>query len=55
MTMGLLRMLGRAEEGDDLAVGSAAGLVQARSRVRRALELPVDEYDELAEGGRPAD
>ena len=55
MTMGLLRMLGRAEEGDDLAVSGAAGLVRARYRVRRALDLPIDEYDELVEIGRSAD
>jgi hypothetical protein len=34
MTMGLLRMLGRAEDGDDLAVSRAAGLVRTRARVR---------------------
>ena len=55
LTMGLLRMLSRVEQGDELAVSRAAGLVRARSRVRRALELPVDEYDELAADERPAD
>ena len=56
LTMGLLRMLGRVEEeDDDLAVSWAASLVQARYRVRRTLELPLDEYDELADNGQSAD
>ena len=55
MTMGLLRMLGRAEQGEDLAVGGAADLVRTRYRVRRVLDLPMDEYDAMVEAGRSAD
>jgi predicted Zn-dependent protease len=54
LTMGLLRMLARAgDDEDDLAVRGAAVLVRARYRVRRALDLPVDEYDELVGRSRP--
>jgi predicted Zn-dependent protease len=48
LTMGMLRFAHRVEDGDDEAAGDAAGLMAARLRVRRALELPMDEYDELA-------
>jgi predicted Zn-dependent protease len=47
LTMGTLRSVNRVEDGDDRAAGYAAGLMRARRRVRRALELPADEYDEL--------
>lgn len=48
LTMGVLRFAHRVEDGDDEAAGDAAGLMAARHRVRLALELPMDEYDELA-------
>jgi predicted Zn-dependent protease len=48
LTMGVLRSVNRAGDGDEEAAGDAAGLMAARLRVRRALELPMDEYDELA-------
>ena len=35
----------RDPDGDDEAVEDAAGLMASRLRVRRALELPLDEYD----------
>jgi predicted Zn-dependent protease len=47
LTMGVLRSLNRVEDGDEEAAGGAAHLMAARLRVRRALELPTDEYDEL--------
>jgi hypothetical protein len=55
MTMGLLRTVGQVEQGNDLAAGDAATLAGARYRVRRALDLPVDEYDELVEMARSDD
>jgi tetratricopeptide (TPR) repeat protein len=53
LTMGVLRSVNRVEDGDDRAAGYAAGLMRARRRVRRALELPVDEYDELVDTALP--
>jgi predicted Zn-dependent protease len=47
LTMGVLRSVNRVGDGDEEAAGEAAGLMAARLRVRRALELPMDEYDEL--------
>jgi hypothetical protein len=46
-TRGVLRSVERIEEGDDDAADDAVGLMMARSRVRRSLGLPLDEYDEL--------
>jgi tetratricopeptide (TPR) repeat protein len=47
LTMGVLRSVSRVEDGDERAADDAAGLMAARLRVRRALDLPMDEYDEL--------
>jgi hypothetical protein len=47
LPMGVLRSVDRVEDGADRAVGDAAGLMRACRRVRRSLELPMDEYDEL--------
>jgi hypothetical protein len=55
MTMGLLRMVNEVEQGDDLAAGDAAILLQARYRIRQSLELPTDEYDALAESADRGD
>ena len=49
LTMGLLRMVAQVEDEDDPAADDAAGLAAGRYRVRRALELPLDEYDEMVE------
>ncbi|WP_089336957.1 hypothetical protein [Blastococcus mobilis] len=46
-TRGVFRSVKRIEDGDDDAAENAVGLMMARSRVRRSLGLPLDEYDEL--------
>ena len=46
---------GPGRAGEDLAVGDAAGLVRTRYRVHRALDLPMDEYDERVDRRRSAD
>jgi hypothetical protein len=43
----VLRCVNPVEDGDEEAAGDAAGLMAARLHVRRPLELPMDEYDEL--------
>lgn len=48
-TMGVTRMLHQVVEGDGDAAADAAGLMLARRRVRRVLDLPADEYDTIAE------
>ncbi|WP_448618286.1 hypothetical protein [Geodermatophilus sp. URMC 65] len=47
LTMGARRAIDDVEAGDDRAAEDAAGLLMARLRVRHALDLPLDEYDEL--------
>jgi Flp pilus assembly protein TadD len=47
LTMGARRAFNEIEDGDDRAAEDAAGLLMARLRVRRALGLPLDEYDAL--------
>ena len=48
LTMGVQRAVNEVEDGDDLdAAEDAAGLIAARLRVRRALDLPLDEYDRV--------
>ncbi len=47
LTMGARRALDDVQDGDARAAEDAAGLLVARLRVRRALELPLDEYDAL--------
>lgn len=49
MTMGLLRMEGQIGIRGDAAATFAAALAQSRYRVRRELELPLDEGDALVE------
>ena len=49
MTMGLMRMERQIETRGDGAATYAGILVQSRYRVRRALELPLDEGDALVE------
>lgn len=48
LTMAVLQFVRRVQDGDDGAARSAADLMGARRRVRQALALPADEYDELA-------
>ena len=48
-TLGLLHMAARIEQGDESAASAAAALAQARYRVRRKLDLPMDEYDSTVE------
>ncbi|GAA3159756.1 hypothetical protein GCM10010531_08980 [Blastococcus jejuensis] len=52
MTMGLMRMESQIAARGDGAATSASILVQSRYRVRRALELPLDDGDELVEIAR---
>jgi hypothetical protein len=53
-TRGVLWSVPQIEEGDDDASDEAVVLMMARSRVRRSLGLPLDEYDELvARPGTP--
>ena len=48
LTMGVQRAMNDVEDGDDLdAAENAAGLMAARLQVRRALDLPLDEYDRV--------
>jgi predicted Zn-dependent protease len=49
-TMGLLRSVNKVQDGDDGAARAAAGLMAARLRIRRTLDLPLDDYDELVAG-----
>ena len=51
-TMGLLHLAARIELGDDAAAHGAADLARARYRVRRRLDLPMDEYDWTVERAR---
>jgi predicted Zn-dependent protease len=51
-TRGVLRSVTRVEDDDDDVSGDAAVLIIARSRVRRSLGLPLDEYDELVATAR---
>lgn len=51
-TMGLLHMAARIGQGDESAAESAAALAQARYRIRRALDLPIDDYDSTVERAR---
>ena len=51
-TLGLLHMAARIGEGDESAAEAAAALAQARYRVRRKLDLPIDEYDSPVERAR---
>lgn len=46
--MAVLRFVRRVGDGDDGAAGGAADLMVARRRVRQALALPADEYDDMA-------
>ena len=52
LTMSVRRALGDVEEADDASEGpvvrQAAHLLVARRRVRRQLDMPTDEWDELA-------
>ena len=48
LTMAVLRFVQEVENGADDAARGAAELMVARRRVRLALELPTDDYDELA-------
>jgi tetratricopeptide (TPR) repeat protein len=47
LTMGARRAFNEIEDGDDRAAEDAAGLLMVRLRVRRGLDLPLDEYDAL--------
>lgn len=49
MTMGLMRMESQIPARGDGAATYAAALVQARYRVRRELDLPLDEGDALVQ------
>jgi hypothetical protein len=49
MTMGLMRMEGQIGTRGDGAATYAAALAQSRYRVRRELDLPLDEGDALVE------
>lgn len=51
-TLGLLHMAARIGQGDASAAEAAAALAQARYRVRRKLDLPIDEYDSTVERAR---
>jgi predicted Zn-dependent protease len=51
-TLGLLHMAARIGQGDKSAAEGAAALAQARYRVRRKLDLPIDEYDSTVERAR---
>lgn len=44
-TMGLTHMENQVQEGNDLSAAGLAALALVRFRVRRALNLPPDEYD----------
>jgi predicted Zn-dependent protease len=55
LTMGVQRTMNDVEDGDVAAARDAAGLVMARLRVRRALDLPLDEYDAVAPSALLAD
>jgi hypothetical protein len=48
----VLRSVPRIEDGDDDESDEAVVLMMARSRVRRSLGLPLDEYDELVATAR---
>lgn len=51
-TLGLLQMAARIEQGDESSAEAAAALAQARYRVRRTLDLPIDEYDSTVDRAR---
>jgi predicted Zn-dependent protease len=51
-TLGLLHMAARIGQGDESAAEAAAALAQGRYRVRRKLDLPIDEYDSTVERAR---
>jgi predicted Zn-dependent protease len=51
-TLGLLHMAARIGQGDKSAAEAAAALAQARYRVRRTLDLPIDEYDSTVDRAR---
>lgn len=52
VTLGLLHMVALIGQGDEWAAESAAALAQARYRIRRKLDLPIDEYDSTVERAR---
>jgi predicted Zn-dependent protease len=51
-TLGLLHMAARIGQGDKSAADAAAALAQARYRLRRTLDLPIDEYDSTVDRAR---
>lgn len=55
LTAALESVLDRSGDGpDDLNLKLLYGLIQSRSRIRRELEMPPDEHDEMAERMRVA-